>query len=56
MENVAGVNTRGQRRREQKNMNGGLEGGKLCKGTIAVEKGETGEGGKLVWNLIRAEK
>lgn len=43
MENVAGVNTgeRGQRQREQKSMNEGQEGGKLCKGAIAVEEGET---------------
>lgn len=43
MENIAGVNTgeRGQIRREQKSMNGGLEGGKLCKGAIAVGEGET---------------
>lgn len=43
MENVAGVNTgeRGQRRQEQKSMNGGLEGVRLCKGAIAVGEGET---------------
>lgn len=39
-------------------MNRGLEGVKLCKGAIAVgERDRWGsEGGKLVWNLIRAEK
>lgn len=56
-ENVGGVNTgeRGQRQREQKSMNGGLEGVKLCKGAIAVGEGET-DGGVREGNLLESNK